>query len=162
MRRLAAVVVLSAAVLAGCGGGGGPATGEGHRPGKASSAEPKTAAAARSAAQDEFGAFASGDWVGAWDLYDKAGQKAISRTDYVRLHTECKPVTGVPFVIKSVRLESPTKAIVDTSRSSFLASYTMVYESGHWLFQPDTDTLASYAKGVDAAVAAEKAAKQCQ
>lgn len=137
---------------------GGTAAGA---PAATAAAEPKTVEAAKVAAQAEFDAYAAGDWAGAWDLYNAAGQAAISRADYVRLHTECKVITGPAFVIKSARLEGTDKAVVNVSRLNVLFSYTMTYEGGHWRYQPDDDAMRDYARGVDATIASEKADGTC-
>jgi hypothetical protein len=127
----------------------------------APSAEPRTLDAAKALAQREGDAYAAGDWAGAWDLWTKAGKAAISRANYVRLHTTCKTVTGPPLTVKSIRAEGPDKAVVVYERLGFSLSYTLVYEDGQWRFQPDDKSMADYAKGIDRLIADQKAAGDC-
>lgn len=124
-------------------------------------AEPRTADAARAAAQREFDAYAAGDWAGAWDLWTAAGKQAMPRADYVRLHTECKTLTGLTFEITGARLEGESKAIVTWKRSIAAGTATMVYEGGAWRYQPDPEAMAGYAKGIDKLIADKKAADEC-
>lgn len=124
-------------------------------------AAPKTVEAARAVATEEAAAASSGDWAGAWGLWSAAGKKAISRADYVRLHTECKTITGVPLTVDNVRLEGDTAAVVRISWMGFAFSYTEVYESGQWRWQSNPDDTADYALGVKALIVKKKAAGSC-
>jgi len=132
----------------------------GEKPGTGPSANAaaadRTEAGARQTAQAELDAYAAGDWQGAWDLWTKAGKAAISRNDYQRLHTECETVTGIPFEVKTVRLEGPDRAVFTGERASFQFTYELHFEDGHWRYQPEAKSLADYAKGVDALIAACK------
>ena len=125
------------------------------------SVEPRTLDAAKALAQREGDAYAAGDWAGAWDLFTKAGKAAISRADYVRLHTTCKTLTGPAMTVKLIRAEGPDKAVVVYERLGFTFSYTLVYEDGQWRFQPDDEAMAGYAMGVDKLIADKTAAGTC-
>lgn len=123
--------------------------------------EPRTVEAARAAAEREFSAYAAGDWAGAWDLWTAAGQTAISREEYVRLHTECGTLTGPLFEITNARLEGDDRAIVTFERVIAAGTAVMLYEDGAWRYQPDDDAMADYAKGVDQALADRRAEGGC-
>ncbi|NJC69133.1 hypothetical protein HC031_05285 [Planosporangium thailandense] len=125
------------------------------------SAEPKTVDAAKAAAQREFDLYAAGDWAGAWDLWTKAGKAAFSRSDYSRLHTECKTLTGLTFEITNARLENDTTAVVAYKRSIAAGTANMMYEDGGWRYQPDASSMADYAKGVDKLIADSKQEGRC-
>jgi hypothetical protein len=118
-----------------------------------SSVDDRSADAATRAANAELTAYAAGDWRGAWDLWTAAGKQAISRTDYQRYHTECQTITGIPFQIKTLRLEGDSEAVLVVERQGVQFSYSFFYEDHAWRFQPDTDAMASYAKGVDKLIA---------
>lgn len=116
--------------------------------------------AAQRMAQAEMDAFTSGDYAGAWDLWSARGKSAISRTDYIRLNTECKPLQGLPFVIKSIRPEGDG-AVFIAERGGLTFSFALVFEDHGWRFIPPAENLAGYAKGVDALIAEKKAADSC-
>ncbi|RZU77616.1 hypothetical protein EV384_6347 [Micromonospora kangleipakensis] len=124
--------------------------------------EPVTVEAAKTAAQKEFDAYAAGDWKGAWDLWTAEGKAAISRDEYARLHTECKTITGLTFEITGTRLEGEGKAVVTWKRSIVAGTADMRYEDGQWRYQPDADSMADYAKGVDKVLAERRAAGSCE
>lgn len=128
----------------------------------APAAEPKTVEAAKAAAQKEFDLFAAGDWGGTWDLWTSAGKAAISRDEYIRLHTECQTISGVTFEITNVRLEGADKATVTYKRLIAAGTGTMVYEDGAWRWQPQPDDMKDYAKGVDAVLKERRAAGSCK
>jgi len=124
------------------------------------SAQPKTADAAKVAAQLEVDRYAAGDFGGAWDLWAASAKTLISRDDYKKLLATCVPITGLPFTVKEARLEDG-KAIVNVERASFQFTYTMEYENGAWRFEPDAESIAGYKKGVDKLIADEKASGDC-
>lgn len=126
-------------------------------------AEPMTEDAARAAAKEQLDAYAAEDYVGAWDMWTAAGQAAISREEYVRLHELCpQTAAGVAFEVQSVRLEGDgTSATVRIGRMGAVATFKMHYEQGQWRWQPADDAIAGYAKGVDAVVAERKADGLC-
>jgi hypothetical protein len=106
-------------------------------------AQPKTEAAVRTAAQDEFDAYAAGEYGEAWDLWTAAGQRMISRADYEKLHELCPSATGLRFTIEKVRVSGDT-ATVRVSRSIAVFSYKFLYEQGQWRFVPDKAAAADY------------------
>ncbi len=124
---------------------------------EAPAAQPKTVAAVRAAADEEFESFASRDYGGAWDLWTKAGQKAISRSGYEQLLKLCPDTgAGVAFQIKKVKLAADGNgALVRVQRLAGIASFTFLYEGGEWLFQPLEAALADYKLGSPKAIAAK-------
>ncbi|OKI49892.1 hypothetical protein [Micromonospora sp. CB01531] len=112
--------------------------------------------------QKEFDAYAAGDWKGAWDLWTKEGKTAITRDEYARLHTECKTITGLTFEITNARLEGEDKAVVNFKRSIVAGMSEIRYEDGQWRYQPDADSMADYAKGVDKVIAEGRASGRCE
>ncbi len=164
MRRTGTVLLTVTLALAGCTSESPRTPGAKVAPTSVSPSpaeEPRTAVAAQTAAQRSFDAFAAGDWAGAWDEWNGAGKAAFSREDYVRLHTTCKTLTGLPFKIKTARLEGADKAVVQAERASFAFAYEMTYEEGRWRFQPDADAMADYRLGVDALIAKKKTEGTC-
>ncbi|MBQ1028854.1 hypothetical protein ACIP95_07435 [Micromonospora parva] len=125
-------------------------------------AEPKTVDAAKALAQREFDTYAAGDWKGAWDLWTSEGKAAISRDEYARLHTECKTITGLTFEITTSRLEGADTAIVNYKRSIAAGSSEVRYVDGQWRYQPDAESMADYAKGVDKVIAEGRASGRCE
>jgi hypothetical protein len=120
--------------------------------------QPKTIDGAKAAAQNVFDRFSGGDFAGAWDLYTTAGQRAISRSDYVRLNTVCAR-TGLPIQLTSARMESAGRAVVIAEQLTAAQSYTMVYEAGSWRLEPARSGL--YTQGAEHAIAAHKKAGAC-
>jgi len=165
MRQLPAVIICAVFVLA-SGACSSPDAPSGKTPPANSatspspSAEPKSEAGAKAAADLIDSRFAAQDWAGTWDLYDAAGQKAISRADFVRLKTACPGITGAPFVFKSIRAEGDAYVIL-RERGGFSFSDTFVYENGHWRKKVPSDALAEYATGVDKLIEARRAAGSC-
>ncbi len=168
MKTRAALISIFAVALsavAGCGGSSNKAQAPSPEAKPATqptkpAAQPKTEDGAKSAAQNEFDAYAAGDWGGAWDLWTQEGKAAFSRADYIALHTECKKPTGLPMVIKNVRLEGDS-AIIRVELMTLLTTYTMRYENEAWKFQPDAEAMAGYAKGKTALVAESKQSGKC-
>lgn len=162
---LISIFALTLSAVAGCGGAPTPVQDSrseakpAEQP-KKTVTEPKTEDAAKAAAQNEFDAYSAGDWAGTWDLWTTEGKAAFSRDDYIALHTECKTITGLPMVIKNVRLEGDS-AIVRVERMTFLMTYTMRYQDNAWRFQPDAQNMADYAKGKTALIAEKKQSGTC-
>lgn len=123
-------------------------------------AEPMTTDAAKAAAQEFFDRHTSGDFAGAWELYSDEGKAAITQADYVRFKESCPGVQGIKVKIVSVRLQGAT-AIVRIEALGLTVSYTLKYEHGQWLMQPDKETMADYATGVDAMIKSGKNAGTC-
>ncbi|WP_328414493.1 hypothetical protein OG470_20300 [Micromonospora sp. NBC_00389] len=124
--------------------------------------EPKTVDAAKALAQREFDTYASGDWKGAWDLWTSVGKAAISRDEYARLNAECKTITGLTFEITTARLEGEDTAIVNYKRSIVAGTSEIRYVDGQWRYQPDAESMADYAKGVDKVIAEGRASGRCE
>ncbi len=120
-------------------------------------AQPKTVAAVRAAANEEFESFASGDYGGSWDLWTAAGKKAISRADYEQLLKLCPDTgAGVAFQIKKVKLAADgNSALVRVQRLAGIASFTFLDEGGEWRFQPLEVALTDYKLGSPKAIAAK-------
>lgn len=167
-KTIIAIGALGLALLAaGCGNGDTTEPTTPAAPGAASveaakPQEPKTVEAAKALAQKEYDTYAAGDWKGAWDLWTKEGKDAISRDEYARLHTECKTITGVTFEITGARLEGEDKAIVNYKRMIAAGMSEIRYEDGQWRYQPDAESMADYAKGVDKVLAERRAAGSCE
>jgi hypothetical protein len=154
MRLAATAAVLAVLALAGCssadsGGSAAPppAAGAPATQGAASTGtEPRTEAAVRAAATEEFDSYAAGDYGAAWDVWTAAGKKAISRANYVKLFQLCPEIAqGVRFEIQKVALDNDHEAHVRASRMGIaVQSFQFVYESGHWRFVPLPDAMNDY------------------
>lgn len=84
----------------------------------AGSVEPRTEAAVRAAATEEFDSYASGDYGATWDLYYAPAKKAISRADYMRALKLCPdPSRGIRFSIEKITMDSDHEAHVRVSRA---------------------------------------------
>jgi hypothetical protein len=166
------VPLLAALGLVACGSDSEPTSVEpgGQSPVEVTSAaasptpegDPMTVEAAQAAAEHELDAYAAGDWAGAWDLWTAAGQAAISREEYVRLHTECGTLTGIMFEITNARLEGDDQAVVTWERLIATGAAIMIYEDGVWRYQPEDDDMADYAKGVDQILEERRADGSCE
>ncbi|REF00285.1 hypothetical protein [Thermomonospora umbrina] len=167
------IALLSLLFVAACGGGDEPpASSATLAPSSAPTAEtprvtaqPRTEAALRLVAEEEFETYASGDYGGAWDLWTAAGKKLISRADYERLFELCPAIVeGVPFKIEKVRV-SGTAGVVRASRSIAILSFKFAYEHGQWRYVPDRSAVADYQRlrkiGMQKFVAARKAEGLC-
>lgn len=168
-RHVALFPLLLVLPLTACGDGGSASATAPSSAGPAASptrpaAQPKTEAAVRTAAQDEFDAYAAGEYGEAWDLWTAAAKRMISRADYERLHELCPSVTGLRFTIEKVRVSGDT-ASVRVSRAIAVMSYTFRYEQGQWLFVPDKAAAADYRyarkAGIAKLVARQKAQGGC-
>lgn len=162
MRR--SVVIAGVLVLSACSSGD---VDSGVQPGtqtdssrSSTSVQPQTEAAVRALAQEEADRFAAQDYAGAWDLWSKAGKAAISREDYSRMSETCQS-GGVPLKVSSVRMESPTEAVVRIGLGDFQSAYPVIYEAGQWRWQPKASDMADYRLGVDELIAKRKAAGEC-
>jgi hypothetical protein len=151
------------ALAAGCSSDSEPSTAKPIAPAttaekqEAPAAQPKTVEAVRAAADEEFESFASRDYGGSWDLWTKAGQKAITRADYEQLLKLCPDTgAGVAFQIKKVKLAADgNSALVRVQRLAGIASFTFLHEGGEWRFQPLEAALADYKLGSPKAIAAK-------
>ena len=159
----ATLIALTAPLGCSDGAGGAaepPAGGEATTTTPASSAEPRTEAAVRTAATEEFDSYAAGDYGAAWDLWSAAGKKAVSRTNYLRLHRLCPPMTGgIRFEIQKVTMDSDRSAHVRVSRLIAVFTYRFVYEAGRWRFVPDADSMRDYRTKTVEQMAAERRAQ---
>lgn len=117
---------------------------------------------ARSVAAQEFGLLSGGGWAQAWALWSAAGQASIGQADFVRLNTRCRPSLGEPYVLGTATDVDATDVRIVWHQGSTTGGGTMVFEGGAWRFQPDTQTLAEYRRGVAAVVADRKAAGLCR
>lgn len=126
----------------------------------ASSDDSTSVDAAKAVAQEEADRYSAQDYGGAWDLWTTEGKKAISRTDYEKLHAAC-PGPGVAYDIENVRIESPGKAIARLSVMGFKQAYELRYEDGSWRWQSTADDMKDYALGVDKMIAKKKAEGSC-
>ncbi|MFF4237811.1 hypothetical protein ACFYYL_18215 [Actinomadura geliboluensis] len=152
--------------LASCGGGQPSAATPSVAPAAASpkqqvAAQPKTEATVRKVAQEEFDAYAAGEYGEAWELWTAAGKSMISRANYEKLHELCKTVTGLRFAIEKIRVLGNT-ATVRVSRSIAVLSYKFLYEQGQWRFVPDKDSATDYRYARKAGVAKLVARKKAE
>lgn len=138
----------------GNGSGGGTGTSPGAPP-------PPQTQQAHALAQKELGLLSGGGWAQAWALWTTGARRAISQPDFVRLNTECRPDLGVPYVIVTTTVTSPTSVTVDWHHGSTTGSGTMRYQTGSWRFEPDARTLADYRLGVTELVKRRRAAGSC-
>lgn len=108
--------------------------------------EPRTEAAVRAAASEEFDSYAAGDYGAAWDLWSAAGKRAISRAKYMHLFELCPEVAkGIRFEIQRVTMDSDREAHVRVSRMAIaVMTYQFVYESGRWRFVPAPEAMNDY------------------
>lgn len=160
MTRGLAGILLTGLLLAGCGGGSedGPAAAKPE--GEAVKAEPRTKEAVEATAKEQADRYASGDFKGTWDMWTKAGKAAISRDDYAEMAETCE-LGGVPLEVSSVRLESDDEAVVRIGLGDITQSYSILYEDGMWRWQPNADSIKTYALGKSGAIKALKADGAC-
>ncbi len=149
--------VALAAQLAGCAG-----TPRQSAPGAPSTPPQPQSLQADAVASQEFGLLSGNGWAQAWSLWSQSAQQVISQDDFVRLNTECRPVSGVPYVIRRSTTVNQDTVRVDWERAGTTGSNTVVYESDRWRFVPDPDSLADYRLGPDVLVRQRKAAGACR
>ncbi|HKT06122.1 MAG TPA: hypothetical protein VJT31_41985 [Rugosimonospora sp.] len=118
--------------------------------------------AASVAAQQAVDRYASGDYAGAWETYTEAGQKAISKADFVKFNTECPPkFLHSTATVTGVQLKSLNTAVVGVTIGGQQAQYLLMFERGQWRLQPSAAAMANFKLGVAKAVQKEKAAGAC-
>src|SRR3954452_12465073 len=135
-RRFGAVALIAAAALSfstACTGDSDAPAGN-SAAAAAGGPEPKTIEGAKIAAQTVFDRFSGGDFAGAWEMYSTAGQKAITKADYVKLNTACSR-KGLAIQLSTARMEGTDRAVVIAKQLAAAQSYTMVYESTAWRLQ---------------------------
>jgi hypothetical protein len=126
-------------------------------------AEPRTAEAAKAAAQILFDRYSARDFGAVWDMYAARGKAAVSRADFVKLNQACPAwPAGLPINVTNAYMEGDRRALVVIKVGNLETdSYAMDYEDGHWLGEPSPEVLAEYAKGVDQAIADRKKVGGC-
>jgi hypothetical protein len=123
-------------------------------------AQPKTLEAAVAAEQELSDRFASGDFAGAWMLYDKETRTNFPRDAFVALNKACSPNNGMKINVKGTRLETTT-AVVRLELMGVTQSRTMVYEDGAWYQQAGDGMRTLFGLTADAAVAKSKSDGTC-
>jgi len=123
--------------------------------------EPQTLEGAREVAKEAADRIGAQDFAGSWDQWNKAGQAAVPRDEYVKYAEACK-LGGVPLKIDDIRMEGDSKAVVRYEFAGFKQARTLIYEDGHWRAKVTNETL-GYFKGGKAkgAIAAAKADGGC-
>ena len=125
---------------------------------------PKTEAGARSAAQEGWTAYGSGDYAGAWDHFTAKDKQLISRADYVRVVTECLGSDGPNLLNIHVRSARPEGngyvVIIDGGIATTARMY--VYENGQWKEQMSAQTKKGLENGPDAWLESLQAAGTCE
>ncbi len=150
MRFITTAATVAAIAVTGCSKVEGTTTappGAGTMPAStpAVAAEPRTEAAVRAAAGEEFDAYASGDYGATWDVWYAPAKKLISRADYTRLIKLCPDAAaGVRFNIEKITMDSDREAHVRVTRLVAIHTYRFVYEDGHWRFVPDDQAMRDY------------------
>ncbi|MDN3359726.1 hypothetical protein [Actinomadura sp. DC4] len=143
--RIAISLIAAAFALTSCSSAGNTAAappGATPTTTPAAASEPRTEAAVRPAATEEFDSYSSGDYGGAWDLYYAAAKRAISRADYLRAHKLCPDAgAGIRFEIEKVRMDSDHEAHVRVTRAIVVLTYRFVYEAGHWRYVPTDEAM---------------------
>ena len=115
---------------------------------------------AKALAQEELDRYGAGDAAGAWDLLDSASQSTVKRADYVAVHEAC-PLRAPNYTIKSVRLETPTQAVITVAYLGMSQAYKVNYEDGQWRWAMQPSDAASYSQGADADIARLKKLGLC-
>lgn len=131
----------------------------------ASVAQPETASAARSVAEQYFGLYSASQFAAAYGLLAPTAQRAVSRATWVAVHQGCpSQAAGLAYQVKDTTLTGNT-AIVTVSLAGAAASIgsesdALTYSSGRWGLVPNN--LSYYRHGtVKADIAAAKAAGYC-
>jgi hypothetical protein len=123
-------------------------------------AAPQTLEAAVAAEQELSDRFASGDYAGAWMLYDKETRTNLPRDAFVAVNDACSPNNGVKINVKGTRLEGST-AVVRLELMGVTQSRTMVYEDGAWYQQAGDGVRALFELTPQGAVAKSKSDGTC-
>lgn len=147
---------IAAALAAGCATGSATSAESGATP---SGPDPHQAQAV---ADREFGLLAGGGWGAAWDLWTASARRAVSRADFVRIDSACRPWLGQPFTIAEVSWPNTGHLTVKWEHAGTSGTSAVVDQDGAWRFQPDPATLAVYSSGVTAALAALHKQQACR
>ena len=102
-----------------------------------------------------------GGWGPAWDLWSAATQQVMTRSDFVRLNTECRPALGIPYVVDANSAANQDTVQVSWHRGDVKGTSTLTYQAGSWHFVPDDQTLADLRLGVDRLIQNRKAQGSC-
>lgn len=168
---LAAAIVIAAAA---CSNGSlttsaGMATAVARTPASAkatpSPAQPETAAAARSVAEQYSGLYSASQFTTAYGLLAPSVQRAVSETTWVAVHQGCPAQSaGLAYNVGQATLTGNT-AIVAVSLAGVAASLgseseALAYSAGRWGLVPNDLSLYEHGS-VKADIAAAKAAGYC-
>jgi len=128
-------------------------------------AQPETASAARSVAEQYFGLYSAGQFAAAYGLLAPSAQRAVSQATWVAVHQGCPAQSaGLAYKVGKATLTGNT-AIVAVSLAGVAASlgsesHALTYSAGRWGLVPSD--LGLYKHGsVMADIAAAKAAEYC-
>lgn len=127
----------------------------------AAPADPDTAAGAQTAAEQVASLFSAGDWGSTWDMFAAEAQRAITRSDYIKLKTTCPGPVGTPLTVKSVRFVGPKLATFVGTRLGVDLVYELRYEAGQWRLTFSSTDLQDYRKGVATVIAERKKQGAC-
>lgn len=130
-----------------------------------SPAQPETAAAARSVAEQYFGLYSASQFTASYGLLAPSVQKAVSETTWVAVHQGCPAQSaGLAYNVDKATLTGNT-AIVAVSLAGVAAglgseSQALTYSAGRWGLVPNHLSLYEH-HSVKADIAAAKAAGYC-
>lgn len=160
-----APAVIAAALAAGCAAGSAETeagVGDGGGAGSVTVTSSPDSHRARAVADHEFGLLSGGGWGAAWDLWTASAQHAVSRADFVRVDSACRPWLGQPFTVEEVGWPSIGRFTVTWEHAGISGTSAVLFQDGAWRFQPDPATLAIYGSGVAAALATLREQQACR
>ncbi len=162
---LAATVLAAGLPLAACSVASEPGTGT--APAVSSAAQPDTAAAAKTVAQEFFALYSAGQWDAAWQYLTPEDKQQVPESLYAGFHTACpSEAAGMAYSISNVTLAGTTAVVTYTipvlAKILGSATQAMTWTASGWGVGLTSGSLAEYSHGsVKADVAAAKAAGQC-
>lgn len=151
-RNILAVAVLAVAwPLAACSVSSAPGTGAAPAVSSAGPAQPDTAAAAKTAAQEFMALYSAGQWSAAWQYLTPADKAKIPESLYTAFHDGCPSKSaGLAYEIQDVTLAGPTAVITYTIpvlAKLGSATMAMAWVPAGWGVSLDASALKDYTHG---------------
>lgn len=126
---------------------------------------PKMQASARTAAEQFYGFYLSGEFASSWELLAPAAKRQIPRNTWVKIHSGCSPDNaGTSGTIKSVTVFGNAAIVSEVITGATSTPHTVEavfnYANGRWGYSPSDMSVYQHGS-VSADVAAARAAGYC-
>lgn len=118
--------------------------------------EPQTYEGAKAAVDRMDAAAAKHDGATLWDMLTSSGQAAMSKADYIKVTNACPKLVASEHTLSIALNSAGTTATitdaVDQDHGGGTATWSLVYEGGHWKHQPSDGAMQWMSLGADKAL----------